>query len=276
MEGSPLFGESVYRSLGIPASELMHIDSAMRAEQAEAIYMSMFGSLLAEASQYITDYFPDQGHYNYFIGSIVSALQDKTGRFNFHFLQYGTALEYVEKSLQDMEDGIQVLRRRSKSEAYLNQEEPEILYIDIVTDVNYLQSGSDHSLHIYLPQELFAEAFGSFSGSIYALCEIMELGMNIYKANYPDREIGIIDTQTVRDFQDISMQAGGELVARVLVDCAYIYQLDLDEFLNTYLYTYCQTNPTVLALLEEFVDPAIFSRSQLDLTGNNNVGSSYN
>ena len=276
MEGDALFGESVIRTLGIPASELMHIDSAMPAEYAEAIYLSMFGSLLSEASQFMYDYFPDQEHYNYFIGSIVSALQDKTGRFNFHFLPYGTALEYVEKRLQGLEDGTQVLRRRSKSEAYLNHEEPEILYIDVVTEVNYLQIGSDHSLHIYLPQELFAEAFGSFSGSIYALCEVMELGMNIYKANYPDPEIGVIDLRTVRYFQGASMQAGEELVARVLVECADLYGMDLDEFLSAYLFTYCQTNPTVLALLEEFVHPAIFRHSRLDLDNNNNVGSSVN
>jgi len=276
MEGEALFGKTILKEIGISVDELIQTDSFMSPENAEIIYLSMFGLLLSEVSQYVSECFPNSEHYNYFIGSIVGAMQDQTGRFNFHFLPYGRSLDDEQVRLQDLEDGTAVLKRRSKSEAYLRYEEPEISYIDIVPEVEYLQIGSGHSLHIYLPQELFAEAFGSFSGSICALCEIMELGMNIYKASYPDPEIGSINRNTLRYFQGASMQAGEELVARVLVECADLYGMSLDEFLNAYLFSYCQTNPTVLALLDDFVDPGIFSRSRLDLNNNSHVGSSLN
>lgn len=275
MEPEALFGKSIHRDIGVPAQDLTHVDLEMSWIHAEVIYLSMFGALLSEMSEYMS-YFPNAEHYNYFIGSIVGAFKDQTGRFNFHFLPYGASLEYKEQRLRALEGGTVVSKRRSKSEAYLNHEEPEILYIDIVTQADHLQIGNDHSLHIYLPQELFAEAFGSFSGSICALCEIMELGMNIYKASYPDPEIGSINRNTLRYFQGASMQAGEELVARVLVECADLYGMSLDEFLNAYLFSYCQTNPTVLALLDDYVDPGIFSRSRLDLNNNSNVGSSLN
>lgn len=276
MEADALFGKNSYTELGVHARDIVHIDSTMSPDHAEVIYLSMFGLLLTEVSQFIENYFPDSEHYNYFIGSIVSALQDKTGRFNFHFLPYGASLEYEQRRLLDLEDGTKVLGRRSKSEAYLIHEEPEILYIDIVPETDYLQTGSNHSLHVYLPQELFAEAFGSFSGSICALCEIMELGMSIYKARCPDQEIRTINHDTIRYFQGSSMQAGEELVARVLVECADIYGMTLDAFLNMYLFSYCQTNPTVLALLDRYVNPAILDRSRIDPNGGNFVGSSLN
>lgn len=277
MEDGALFGKKVYLNVDIPPQELAQIDGSVSPDQAEAIFMPIFGLLLTEAWEFINENFGDaSNYYEYFIGNIISAMEDPTGRFNFHFLPYGASLEYERRRLESLEGNINAIPRERKSEVYLAQPEPEIQYVDIVPHKSRFQAGSDHTLHIYIPQELFAEAFGSFSGSICALCEIMELGMSVYHAYSPSQEIGAINHNTIRYFQGSSMEAGETLVARFLVECADIYGMDLSEFLNNYLFTYCQANPTVLALLDPYIHPGILGPSIVDPRNIGLTGTSFN